>query len=681
MESLDPSSIKPVKLVNIEGIPLFEDTVEEWQTIWNFKAKPNDLLICTYPKAGTTWMQEIVDMIQHGGDPEKCARAPIYERIPFIELCGPKPFPTVAYGSWFDHVQDWWKAKDCHPILYLFYEDMKEMMDLQSRMESLDPDSVKFSKLVDIEGIYLFKDTVEQWEAIHDFKARPDDLLICTYPKSGTTWIQEIVDMIQYGGDPEKCARAPIYQRMPFIELCLPKPVPTGVEEAEAMPSPRTLKSHLPVHLLPPSFWEQNCKDPAQEIQKIAQFLGIDLSEPVLSQIVQHTTFESMKTNPMANHSTLPSFIFDQTVSPFMRKGVTMVDYIEENWDSLWAFQAKPDDLLICTYPKAGTTWMQEIVDLLQHGGDPQKCAQVPIYDRIPFLEKFQFSPTGLEEVEAMPSPRIIKTHLPVQLLPPSFWEQNCKNPSREIQKIAQFLGVELTESILNQIVQHTKFENMKKNPLTNYTTRSRNAMDHDVSPFMRKGTTGDWKEHFTVAQSEQLDNIWTTWIQEIVDIIHQGGDPQKCARAPIYTRIPFLELCPPKPRSFGIELAEAMPSPRSIKTHLPVQLLPPSFWQHKCKNPVQEICKIAQFLDLELSELVVNQIVQHTVFENMKVNPWANYTTLSPLIMDHTVSPFMRKGTVGDWKEHFTVAQSEWLDDICAQELEGSGLTFRTQL
>lgn len=35
---------------------------------------------------------------------------------------------------------------------------------------------------------------------------------------------------------------------------------PIGVELAEAMPSPRTMKTHLPAHLLPPSFWEQNCK-------------------------------------------------------------------------------------------------------------------------------------------------------------------------------------------------------------------------------------------------------------------------------------------------------------------------------------------------------------------------------------------------------------------------------------
>lgn len=39
-----------------------------------------------------------------------------------------------------------------------------------------------------------------------------------------------------------------------------------GVEKAKAMPSPRILRTHLPIHLLPPSFWENNCKVRQQQL-------------------------------------------------------------------------------------------------------------------------------------------------------------------------------------------------------------------------------------------------------------------------------------------------------------------------------------------------------------------------------------------------------------------------------
>ncbi|XP_062919093.1 sulfotransferase 1C2-like [Mobula hypostoma] len=109
--------------------------------------------------------------------------------------------------------------------------------------------------------------------------------------------------------------------------------------------------------------------------------------------------------------------------------GIPLPSWILTHWTEIQMIQAKPDDVLIATYPKAGTTWMQEIVDLIMMNGDVQKCRRAPIFQRIPFLEICSpaFQSTGLDQIKKLQSPRIIKTHLPFQKVPKSFREQNCK--------------------------------------------------------------------------------------------------------------------------------------------------------------------------------------------------------------------------------------------------------------
>lgn len=41
-------------LVPVHGVPLMEPIAEQWDPIENFEARPDDLLISTYPKAGET---------------------------------------------------------------------------------------------------------------------------------------------------------------------------------------------------------------------------------------------------------------------------------------------------------------------------------------------------------------------------------------------------------------------------------------------------------------------------------------------------------------------------------------------------------------------------------------------------------------------------------------------------
>uniref|UniRef100_A0A8D1BIH0 Sulfotransferase n=1 Tax=Sus scrofa TaxID=9823 RepID=A0A8D1BIH0_PIG len=191
------------------------------------------------------------------------------------------------------------------------------------------------------------------------------------------------------------------------------------------------------------------------------------------------------------------------------------VDYVEgilqptptcDTWEQIWNFQARPDDLLIATYPKAGTTWVQEIVDFIQSEGDADRCHRAPIHDRFPFIEwKIPF----LESVcwgswydhvrgwwDAKDQHRILYL----------FYEDMKENPKREIQKLAEFIGKSLDDEILDKIIHHTSFDVMKQNPMANYSSVPAKFMKHSISPFMRKGTVGDWKNHFTVAQNERFD-------------------------------------------------------------------------------------------------------------------------------------------------------------------------------
>lgn len=69
-------------------------------------------------------------------------------------------------------------------------------------------------------------------------------------------------------------------------------------------------------------------------------------------------------------------------------------------------------DVVVGTYPKCGTTWVQYIVYLLCARGRPLGPG-AKLADAFPHIEE-----VGRAAVEALPAPRLIKTHLPATLFP-----------------------------------------------------------------------------------------------------------------------------------------------------------------------------------------------------------------------------------------------------------------------
>uniref|UniRef100_A0A8D0D3K1 Sulfotransferase n=1 Tax=Sander lucioperca TaxID=283035 RepID=A0A8D0D3K1_SANLU len=239
--------------------------------------------------------------------------------------------------------------------------------------------------------------------------------------------------------------------------------------------------------------------------------------------------------------------------------GVCMTHYYTDNWEKVQNFQARPDDIVINSYPKAG------------------QYTSIPLYKRVPNLE-IAIPSLQLEMADNLSTfPRLIRTHLPVQFLPKSFWdlkfchylfnakdsvvsyfhfdhmtkiqpepgdwssylqrfmegkmafgswydhvngwwdkkqsypklhymfyEDLIEDTGREIDKLCCFLGLSPSAEAKERITGSVQFDVMKKNNMVNLSTVP--LMDFKKSSFIRKGTVGDWRNHFTVAQDEKFD-------------------------------------------------------------------------------------------------------------------------------------------------------------------------------
>ncbi|XP_053680116.1 luciferin sulfotransferase [Anopheles nili] len=132
---------------------------------------------------------------------------------------------------------------------------------------------------------WFFPSRFKQYaECLYSFEARPDDIWVATFPRSGTTWTQEMVWLICNGLNFAAAESVPLTQRFPFLEFnlfvhdelkaCFLKENEDDEEKARfieqisqpatamlsEMQSTRFIKTHLPISLLPPSVFQQNAK-------------------------------------------------------------------------------------------------------------------------------------------------------------------------------------------------------------------------------------------------------------------------------------------------------------------------------------------------------------------------------------------------------------------------------------
>lgn len=84
-------------------------------------------------------------------------------------------------------------------------------------------------------------------------------------------------------------------------------------------------------------------------------------------------------------------------------------------------------------------------------------------------------------------------------------YEELKKDTRNAIKKICEFLGENLESRLLELVLKNSSFEIMKER---RKSQPHRSNIDKDAF-LMRKGITGDWKNHFTVAQAEAFDKAF----------------------------------------------------------------------------------------------------------------------------------------------------------------------------
>uniref|UniRef100_A0A3B3WYE9 Sulfotransferase n=1 Tax=Poecilia mexicana TaxID=48701 RepID=A0A3B3WYE9_9TELE len=313
--------------------------------------------------------------------------------------------------------------------------------------------------------------------------------------------------------------------------------------------------------------------------------------------------------------------------------GVSMTKYFTDNWDNIQSFKARPDDIVLVSYPKAGNTWVSYILDLLYFSQtSPDRENSVPLHERVPFLEiSIPGFPSGVDELNSINSfPRIIKTHLPVQFLPQSFWEQNSKI-------------IYVARNAKDTVVSYFHFDRMNK----------AQPEPGDWNSFLQrfvdgKMVFGSWNDHVGGwwEKTKTRSNILYLFYEDLIEDTEREVS-RICS---------FLEL--------------------SSSTDLKKEVTEKSLFNNMKHNKMAN-GSADEVLDFKISPFMRKgqlyspppTVCNKKVISEVEIN-----TTI-------IISPFFILGKVGDWKNHFTVKQNEQFDEDYQRKMRNTDLRFRTVL
>ena len=240
-----------------------------------------------------------------------------------------------------------------------------------------------------------------------EFVVKDGDVFVVTYPRSGTTWTEQMVHLLVNKGEQ---GEQRLTDAVPWLET-LPHRPNSMIEFLEAMPQRRLFTSHLPYPLMPH---------------------------------IDNTTAK--------------------------------IVYVARN----------PKDVAISTYfhnqSKAG------------YEGPWDEYFQFFLYSDVGFGPYFD---------HVLPWWQASQKDKNILFL---MYENMKHDHAGNVAKLASFLDIQTDSQLIETVVRLSSFQSMTSNETTNFDWIPQKA---DKPKHFRKGDIGDWRNHFSPEQSQQMDDLF----------------------------------------------------------------------------------------------------------------------------------------------------------------------------